>query len=66
LPIFYGTVEGVDHTGVYGELNAGQWGRAGVAWFRFILAGHESLREWFQAPSCTLCTSPWMGKSRNI
>lgn len=66
VPIFYGTVEGVDHTGVYGEPNAGQWGRAGVAWFRFTLAGDESLREWFQAPSCTLCSSPWMGKSRNI
>jgi hypothetical protein len=66
VPIFYGTVEGVDHTGVYGEPNAGQWGRAGVAWFRFTLAGDESLRKYFQAPGCTLCSSPWMGKSRNI
>jgi hypothetical protein len=66
VPIFYGTVEGVDHTGVYGEPNAGQWGRAGVAWFRFTLAGDESLRKWFQAPGCKLCSSPWMGKSRNI
>jgi hypothetical protein len=66
VPIFYGTVEGVNHTDVYGEPNAGQWGRAGVAWFRFTLAGDESLRKWFQAPGCTLCSSPWMGKSRNI
>jgi len=66
VPIFYGTVEGVDHTGVYGEPNAGEWGRAGVAWFRFTLAGDESLREYFQAPDCTLCSSPWMGKSRGI
>jgi hypothetical protein len=66
VPIFYGTVEGVDHTGVYGDPNAGEWGRAGVAWFRFTLAGDESLREYFQAPDCTLCSSPWMGKSRGI
>jgi hypothetical protein len=66
VPIFYGTVDGVDHTGVYGEPNAGQWGRAGVAWFRFTLAGDESLRKYFQAPDCTLCSSPWTGKSRGI
>jgi dienelactone hydrolase len=66
VPIFYGTVEGVNHTDVYGEPNGGQWGRAGVAWLRFTLAGDESLRKWFQAPGCTLCSSPWMGKSRNL
>lgn len=66
VPIFYGTVEGVGHTDVYGEPNAGQWGRAGVAWFRLMLAGDESFRSWFHAPMCTLCSSPWMGKSRGI
>jgi Chlorophyllase enzyme len=66
VPIFYGTVEGVDHTGVYGDPNAGQWGRAGVAWFRFTLAGDESMRSYFMAPGCTLCSSPWMGMSRGI
>ena len=48
------------------SLLAGQWGRAGVAWLRFMLARDESLRLWFQAPGCTLCSSPWMGMSRNI
>jgi S-formylglutathione hydrolase FrmB len=66
VPIFYGTVEGVTHTSTYGEPNAGQWGRAGVAWFRFTLAGDESFRSWFKAPGCMLCSSPWMGKSRGI
>jgi dienelactone hydrolase len=66
VPIFYGTLEGVGHTDVYGEPEAGQWGRAGVAWFRFTLAGDESFRAWFQAPTCTLCSSPWTGKSRGI
>jgi dienelactone hydrolase len=66
VPIFYGTVEGVGHTDVYGEPNAGQWGRAGVAWFRFTLAGDESFRSWFHAPMCTLCSSPWTGMSRGI
>ncbi len=66
VPIFYGTVEGVGHTDVYGEPNAGQWGRAGVAWFRLTLAGDESYRSWFKAPMCVLCSSPWMGVSRGI
>jgi dienelactone hydrolase len=66
LPIFYGTVEGVGHTDVYGEPNAGQWGRAGVAWFRFTLASDESFRSWFRAPMCTLCSNPWTGMSRGI
>lgn len=66
VPIFYGTVAGVGHTDVYGEPNAGQWGRAGVAWFRFALAGDESYRSWFKAPMCTLCSSPWTGMSRGI
>jgi hypothetical protein len=66
VPVFYGTVEGVTHTSTYGEPNAGQWGRAGVAWFRFALAGDESFRSWFKAPMCTLCSSPWTGKSRGI
>jgi Chlorophyllase enzyme len=66
VPIFYGTVAGVGHTDVYGEPNAGQWGRAGVAWFRFTLAGDESFRSWFKAPMCTLCSNPWTGMSRGI
>lgn len=66
VPIFYGTVEGVGHTDVYGEPNAGQWGRAGVAWFRLMLAGDETYRSWFKAPMCVLCSSPWMGMSRGI
>jgi len=66
VPVFYGTLEGATHTSTYDEPNAGEWGRAGVAWFRFALAGDESFRSWFQAPTCTLCSGPWLGKSRGI
>jgi dienelactone hydrolase len=66
VPIFYGTVDGVGHVDVFGEANGGQWGRAGVAWFRLMLAGDETFRAWFKTPDCTLCSSPWMGKSRNL
>jgi hypothetical protein len=66
VPIFYGTVEGVGHTDVFGEPNGGQWGRAAIAWWRLTLAGDETFRSWFEGPDCELCASPWMGKSRGF
>lgn len=66
VPIFYGTVEGVGHTDVFGEQNGGQWGRAAIAWWRLTLAGDETFRSWFNGADCELCASPWMGKSRGF
>ena len=66
VPIFYGTVEGVGHTDVFGERNGGQWGRAAIAWWRLTLAGDESFRSWFSGPDCELCKAPWMGKSKGF
>lgn len=66
VPIFYGTVEGVGHTDVFGERNGGEWGRAAIAWWRLTLAGDESFRSWFNGPDCTLCKAPWMGKSKGF
>jgi dienelactone hydrolase len=31
VPIFYGSVAGVNHTDVFGEPHGGQWGRAAIA-----------------------------------
>jgi hypothetical protein len=66
VPIFYGTIEGVGHTDVFGERNGGQWGRAAIAWWRLTLAGDESFRSWFNGPDCELCAAPWMGKSKGF
>jgi hypothetical protein len=66
VPIFYGTIEGVGHTDVFGERNGGQWGRAAIAWWRLTLAGDETFRSWFNGPDCELCAAPWMGKSKGF
>lgn len=66
LPVFYGTLAGVSHLGVFGDRNGGEYGRVGVAWMRWKLAGDESFREWFAGPSCKACMRPWTGMSRNL
>ena len=66
VPVFYGTLAGVGHTDVFGEPRAGQWGRGGVAFMRWALAGDQQLASWFRAPGCELCKRPWTGKSRGI
>jgi len=66
LPVFYGTLAGVGHLGVFGNRNGGEYGRVGVAWLRLQLAGDESFRGWFTGPACKACTRPWTGKSKNL
>ena len=66
IPVFYGTLAGVGHTDVFGEPRGGQWGRGGVAFMRWALAGDESLRRWFSGADCELCKRPWTGKSRGF
>ncbi|MET0339453.1 MAG: hypothetical protein ABW252_00545 [Polyangiales bacterium] len=66
IPVFYGTVANVTHTGMFGEPRAGEWGRGGVAFMRWALAGETQLKDWFSGPSCTLCKRPWTGQARNI
>lgn len=66
VPVFYGTLEGVGHVDVFGEPNGGQWGRGGVAFMRWALAGDETFRSWFSGDMCELCKSPWTGMSRGI
>lgn len=66
LPIFYGTLAGVGHTDVYSDPRGGQWGRGGVAFMRWALAGDEAFRSWFAGDDCVLCKNPWTGKSRGF
>ena len=66
LPVFYGTLAGASHLGVFGNRNGGEYGRMGVAWLRLHLAKDESFRSWFSGPSCKACVRPWTGKSRNL
>jgi dienelactone hydrolase len=66
LPVFYGTLANVSHIGVFGDPNGGEYGRVGVAWMRWKLAGDESFRTWFAGASCTACMRPWTGMSRGL
>lgn len=66
LPVFYGTLAGVSHLGVFGDRNGGEYGRMGVAWLRWKLAGDDSMRDYFVGASCKACTRPWTGMSRNL
>ena len=66
LPVFYGTLAGVGHLGVFGNRNGGEYGRVGVAWLRLQLAKDERFRSWFSGSSCEACKRPWTGKSRNL
>jgi dienelactone hydrolase len=67
LPVFYGVLAGASHIGPFGGTpRAGQYGRAGVAWLRWQLAGDETFAPWFKGASCTLCSSPWTAKQRNL
>jgi dienelactone hydrolase len=66
LPVFYGVLAGVGHLGVFSDRNGGQYGRVGVAWLGWKLAGQESLKEYFVGSSCKACASPWTGMSRNL
>ncbi|MET0343723.1 MAG: hypothetical protein ABW252_22105 [Polyangiales bacterium] len=66
LPVFYGTLAGVGHLGVFGNRNGGEYGRVGVAWLRLQLLGDESFRSYFSGADCKACQRPWTGKSRNL
>ncbi len=67
LPVFYGTLAGADHLGPFAlSPRGGEYGRAGVAWLRWKLAGDETFKSWFSGASCELCSSPWTGMSKNL
>lgn len=66
LPVFYGTLAGVGHLGVFGDRNGGEYGRVGLAWLRWQLAGDESFRSYFVGEACAACMRPWSGMSRNL
>jgi dienelactone hydrolase len=66
VPVYYGTVAGVDHLGVFGQTRGGEYGRAGVAWLRLTLAGDTSFQSWFTGDGCQFCQSPWTGMSRGF
>lgn len=67
LPVFYGVLGGATHIGPFGGTpHAGEYGRAGVAWLRWQLAGDESFKSWFVGNDCTLCADPWTAMQRNL
>lgn len=67
LPVFYGVLGGASHIGPFGGTpRAGEYGRAGVAWLRWQLADDQAFKKWFAGSGCTLCSSPWTTKQRNL
>jgi dienelactone hydrolase len=66
LPVFYGTLAGVGHLGVFSDRNGGEYGRMGVAWMRWKLADDESFKSYFAGTDCKACARPWTGMSRNL
>jgi len=66
LPVFYGTLAGVGHLGVFSDRNGGEYGRMGVAWMRWKLADDESFKSYFAGSDCKACARPWTGMSRNL
>jgi hypothetical protein len=66
IPVYYGTLAGVDHLGVFGETRGGEYGRAAVAWLRLSLASDASFERWFTGDGCQFCQGPWTGMSRGF
>lgn len=66
VPVFYGVLAGASHIGPFISPRAGEYGRAGVAWLRWQLAGDPAFRGWFVGGSCTLCSSPWAAMQRDL
>jgi hypothetical protein len=66
VAVYYGTLAGADHLGVFGNARGGEYGRAGVAWLRLTLAGDDSFKSWFTGDGCQFCQSPWTGMSRGF
>ena len=67
LPVFYGVLQGASHLGPFlGTPRAGEYGRAGVAWLRWQLAGDDTFASWFASDGCMLCSSPWTAQQRNL
>jgi hypothetical protein len=66
VPVFYGTLAGADHLGVFGDARGGEYGRAGVAWLRLTLAGDDSFKSWFTGDGCEFCQGGWTGMSRGF
>jgi len=66
VPVFYGVLAGASHIGPFISPRAGEYGRAGVAWLRWQLAGDPMFRSWFVGSDCALCTSPWTAMQRDL
>lgn len=66
VPVFYGVLAGASHIGPFASPRAGEYGRAGVAWLRWQLAGDDSFKPWFVGPDCVLCKAPWSGMQRDL
>jgi hypothetical protein len=57
VPLFYGNLD-VGHFATWSEDNAGEFGRVGVAWFKWRLMGDAASEKMFVGADCELCKAP--------
>ena len=55
VPIFWATHAGSTHFEVLG--NGGAYAGPLTAWFRYKLMGDPNAEDWFEKPTCTLCSA---------
>ncbi len=66
VPVFFGELEGVTHTGEFSAENGGRWGRIVAAWLRWHLAGEDSAGALFMGEDCEFCKGDWTAMKRML
>lgn len=65
VPIFWGTHAGSTHFEVLGA--GGAYAGPLTAWFRYKLMGDPAAKDWFEKPTCTLCSaSGWTVQTNSM
>lgn len=67
VPIFYAN-NPVGHAATWDKVNAGEFGRVGLGWFKWQLFGDAAAEKMFAGPDCELCKpgSKWTVKKKNM
>jgi hypothetical protein len=67
LPLFLGNLD-VGHGATWGETNAGEFGRVGLAWLKWQLWGDSAAEKTFKGADCELCRPPskWVIKKKML
>jgi hypothetical protein len=66
VPVFFGILAGVTHTGEFSEPNGGRWGRVLIAWLRWQLADDATFAPSFTGSDCEFCKGDWTAMKQAI